>query len=419
MSQILLFDDNLEDGFTLWEPTREAALNRLNTFVPSAGRAYASQRNYDFGPNKRGNVSCLSPWVRHRLILEEEILVETLKRHSLSGAEKFIQEVFWRSYFKGWLEQRPTVWMDYKSDLFDLLERGARCSDFRSRYEEAINGNTGVDCFDQWVQELIVTGYLHNHSRMWFASIWIFTLRLPWQLGADFFYRYLLDGDPASNTLSWRWVAGLHTKGKHYLARRSNIEKYTNGRFSPNGLVIDVAPLYEDVEHERQSLAISSGLNFNDDYGLLITEEDLHPESLKLPSKPKGILGLCAIEGRSPLLVGEKSKQFTKGAIENALTRAEHHFQCDAVYLSFDDWSATLIDWAHSLGLRTLVTAHAPVGPVADKIEKARPILKQAGISIQFVKRDYDNATWPHTSAGFFKLKKKIPSLLEGLKLQP
>jgi deoxyribodipyrimidine photo-lyase len=66
------------------------------------------------------------------------------------------------------------------------------------------------------VQELVETGYLHNHARMWFASIWIFTLRLPWELGADFFLRHLLDGDAASNTLSWRWVAGLHTKGKHY-----------------------------------------------------------------------------------------------------------------------------------------------------------------------------------------------------------
>ncbi len=97
-----------------------------------------------------------------------------------------------------------------------------------------LSGSTGIDCFDHWAQELADTGYLHNHARMWFASIWIFTLELPWQLGADFFLTRLLDADPAANTLSWRWVAGLHTPGKHYLARASNIEKFTLGRFNPH-----------------------------------------------------------------------------------------------------------------------------------------------------------------------------------------
>ena len=93
-------------------------------------------------------------------------------------------------------------------------------------------GATAIEPFNDWVRELKETGYLHNHARMWFASIWIHTLELPWYLGADFFLKHLLDGDEAVNTLSWRWVAGLHTKGKTYLARASNIEKYTNGRYS-------------------------------------------------------------------------------------------------------------------------------------------------------------------------------------------
>ena len=97
-------------------------------------------------------------------------------------------------------------------------------------------GATGIDCFDAWARELVATGYLHNHARMWFASIWIFTLRLPWELGADFFLRHLIDGDPASNTLSWRWVAGLQTAGKTYLATAENIARFTGGRFAPQGL---------------------------------------------------------------------------------------------------------------------------------------------------------------------------------------
>ncbi|BAU31831.1 deoxyribodipyrimidine photo-lyase [Microcella alkaliphila] len=78
---------------------------------------------------------------------------------------------------------------------------------------------------------------------MWFASIWIFTLRLPWQLGADVFLRNLLDGDPASNTLSWRWVAGLQTRGKTYQATADNIARFTDGRYRPRGLATTAEPL--------------------------------------------------------------------------------------------------------------------------------------------------------------------------------
>ncbi len=85
-------------------------------------------------------------------------------------------------------------------------EQLAASSGLRRAYERAVEGRTGIDGFDDWARQLVETGWLHNHTRMWFASIWIFTLRLPWALGAAFFLRHLLDGDPASNTLSWRWV---------------------------------------------------------------------------------------------------------------------------------------------------------------------------------------------------------------------
>ncbi|WP_238189582.1 FAD-binding domain-containing protein [Methylobacterium frigidaeris] len=86
---------------------------------------------------------------------------------------------------------------------------------------------------------------------MWFASIWIFSLRLPWELGAEFFLRRLLDGDPASNTLSWRWVAGLHTRGRPYLARRDNIRDFTEGRHDPAGLDEGAAPSREGCRPGR------------------------------------------------------------------------------------------------------------------------------------------------------------------------
>ncbi|MDP5360647.1 MAG: DNA photolyase, partial [Paracoccaceae bacterium] len=232
----------------MFEPSYTHALARLNAFVPKAGQTYAAKRNYD----DIGNVSGLSPYIRHRIITEEDVLRACLARHSPSAAEKFIQEVYWRTYWKGWLEQRPAVWTAYQAELRGALNRVQTESGLRQAWEAACKGETGIDGFDHWARELVQTGYLHNHARMWFASIWIFTLRLPWTLGADFFLRHLLDGDPASNTLSWRWVGGLQTVGKTYLARADNIAKYTEGRFAPRGLVSFAAPL-EGLPHPALS----------------------------------------------------------------------------------------------------------------------------------------------------------------------
>ena len=215
-------------------PNRIEALSRLKAFVPKAGRTYATRRNYDLGAGSHTGVSALSPYLRHRIVTEQDVLEAVLGAHSRQAAEKFVQEVFWRTYWKGWLEMRPEVWTRYQGGLRRALDDINTQSGLRANWEAACTGRTGIECFDAWAQELVATGYLHNHARMWFASIWIFTLRLPWELGADFFLRHLLDGDPASNTLSWRWVGGIQTVGKTYLARPDNIAKYTDGRFQPD-----------------------------------------------------------------------------------------------------------------------------------------------------------------------------------------
>ena len=155
------------------------------------------------GPNDKSNVSCLSPYISHRLITEYEVAKIVLAKFPYQKVEKYIQEIFWRVYWKGWLELRPQVWSDFTEDLKALKED--------DNYKKAINGETQIKCFNDWVNELKENNYLHNHTRMWFASIWIFTLNLPWQKGAEFFMKHLFDGDAASTTLSWRWVAGLQT----------------------------------------------------------------------------------------------------------------------------------------------------------------------------------------------------------------
>ncbi|MFZ4747891.1 MAG: FAD-binding domain-containing protein [Sphingomonas sp.] len=163
-----------------------------------AGQAYADGRNTDGGRDGPVSVSRLSPYLRYRAISEREVVAAVLDRHSLVAAEKFIQEVLWRTYWKGWLELRPSVWQRF----VDERDRQRESFPNARAIVAAETGMTGIEGFDDWARELVDTGYMHNHARMWFASIWIFTLRLPWALGADFFLRHLLDADAASNTLS-------------------------------------------------------------------------------------------------------------------------------------------------------------------------------------------------------------------------
>ena len=394
------------------EPTRDAALARLDAFIPHAGRDYARTRNFDFGPERRDNVSMLSPWLRHRLVLEEEVLARALARHSLSAAEKFVQEVFWRTYSKGFLEQRPSVWQAYRRDVAALAERLEAEPGLRTGYQQAVEGRTGIDCFDAWARELIETGYLHNHARMWFASIWIFTLRLPWQLGADFFLRHLLDGDPASNTLGWRWVGGLHTRGKTYLARADNIAKYTEGRFNPAGQLAGSAPpLAEDEDHPLVPLRAPDAATPRC-AGLLITEEDCTPETLDLPEPPAKIVGMTATEARSPLQVAGSVVNFTQGAVADGLAMAHEIEGVTATQASGADWSEMLLDWARADGLDAIMTAYAPVGPVAERLAAAREPLAAAGVTLIELRREWDVAAWPHATKGFFKVKKQIPALI-------
>ena len=198
---------------------------RLREFIKNKLFQYKSKRNYDFGELDKNFVSGLSPALNRRIITKVEVIQEVRKHFKYKDVEKFIDEICWTTYWKGFLEHYPQIWNDYLNDIDDLKYFKT------SEYYNALDGKTEFSFFNSWVNELRLNGYLHNHTRMWFASIWIFQLELPWQLGAHFFMQNLLDADPATNTLSWRWVAGLHTKGKFYRATPSNINKFTNNRF--------------------------------------------------------------------------------------------------------------------------------------------------------------------------------------------
>jgi deoxyribodipyrimidine photo-lyase len=395
-------------------PTRAAGLDALDDFVPRAGRAYARDRNLDLGPS-RSNVSGLSPYLRHRLLTEQEVVAAVLEDHTLGAAEKFVQEVFWRTYWKGWLEQAPEVWRRYRLEVGELLS-----GELPDGYESAVAGRTGIDAMDAWVRELVDTGYLHNHTRMWFASIWVFTLGLPWQLGADFFYRHLLDGDAASNTLSWRWVAGLQTRGKTYLATASNISRFTDGRFSPRGLATTARALDEEPLPPRTPLEPDDVVGtIGDRAGLLLHEEDLEATSL-LAERPDLVgevlaAAVAADPGeRSPAGVSDAVAAFTAGALADAAERTRDASGRAARVLGDAD-RGSVVSWARSEGLDTVVVPYAPVGPVHERLGRLRPVLEAEGIALVTVRRRWDGVAWPHASRGFFPFREKIPGLVREL----
>jgi deoxyribodipyrimidine photo-lyase len=385
-------------------PTRAAALERLAVFLPEAGRAYAARRNYDLPGHP--HVSRLSPWLRHRLITEAEVAEAVLARHSFAAAEKFLQELLWRSYWKGWLELRPGIWADYRRGLDAGLNRIATESGLRRAWEAACRGETGIDAFDHWARELAQTGYLHNHARMWFASIWIFTLRLPWELGADFFLRHLLDGDPASNTLSWRWVGGIQTPGKTYLARPANIAEYTGGRFRPEGLATEAPPL-PMRPHPPPCPAPTGDRLDPGPFALLLTEEDLSPGYILAHGTPVATALWQGTAGRSPLAVAPGVHAWIAAAMADAVGRWSGRLG-PVSEPGFDG----LVDWAVATGVRQVATPWAPVGPVASGLDALAPRLAERGIRLVRLLRDWDAAAWPHATHGFFRFREQIPRLL-------
>ena len=394
--------------------TRSAGLAAMQAFIPAMGKRYEIGRNYDHGPGQHSAVSVLSPYIRRRLLTEAEVVAAALATHGPNDARVFIEEVIWRGYFKGWLERRPQIWDSYVLGLNADLVSLNRDRRLRRDLELAETGQTGMDYFDTWAQELVDTGYLHNHARMWFASIWIFTLGLPWRLGADFFYRHLLDGDAAANTLNWRWAAGLHTRGKPYPARAQNIATFTGGRFNPRDR--DLAEVTQGLDAtEPDGLPIVLPLRdmhaFAPDVAtaLLITDEDCRIEDFDLSGLNVCVTAtLSCTHLRSPRAVGAMVGTFERAALADTAARLD----VSPTQLKADD-PQELANWAFSCGVKQIFTPYVTRGPLRDWLTLAEPILAQHGITLCEQRRKWDDAIWPHATAGFFKVRKKIPRILE------
>ena len=375
-----------------FKPSRAFAEKLLNEFIENNLGNYSKLRNFDYGPENRSNVSCLSPYVTHGVINEIELIKKSLSKYSFVKNEKFIQEIMWRTFWKGWMELRPNVWTDY---LLELKTVKDKYKDDQS-YQKAISGLTDIECFNEWVSELKENSYLHNHTRMWFASIWIFTLELPWQLGAEFFIQHLYDGDPASNTLGWRWIAGIQTQGKNYLASEWNITKFTNKRFkniklNENALPKKSEKFYPILKRDFVNTEIIKNKN------LLVFENNLSFELSDLINKKFNKIQLITNKNQNrKIKLSENTMNFKLRLFEDQKKRLEYKsIECE------------ILDISEIKDTNDAYLLYPTVGETLDYI-KSKNFSKNT-----FLYRKLDQFSWQYCNKGFFNFKNYIPKIIQ------
>ena len=376
-----------------FEISREGALKQLDAFINIELANYSFKRNFDLGPKDKSNVSCLSPYISHRLITEYEVAKSVLAKFPYQKVEKYIQEIFWRVYWKGWLELRPQVWTDFTEDLKGFKEDGD--------YKKAINGETQIECFNDWVKELKENNYLHNHTRMWFASIWIFTLNLPWQKGAEFFMKHLFDGDAASNTLSWRWVAGLQTKGKHYVAQSWNISKFTNNKYKNIKLNENALPVTDKREYKLNPLNFITEDNSNEN--LLLFENELNLENKNLKKYKNIYLVLLSNDVRK-LKLEQKVLDY-KSQLAN-----DQKKRLDKIKIIDEAEFQPVVE-----KIKSFDVIHPCIGENYSYLNSTR---KKQNLNLNFVLSEEDKFSWQFSNKGFFNFKNNIPKILTRFNLQ-
>ena len=374
------------------EISRDGALKKLDNFINAELPNYNFKRNFDLGPKDKSNVSCLSPYISHRLITEYEVAKIVLAKFPYQKVEKYIQEIFWRVYWKGWLELRPQVWSDFTEDLKALKED--------DNYKKAINGETQIKCFNDWVNELKENNYLHNHTRMWFASIWIFTLNLPWQKGAEFFMKHLFDGDAASNTLSWRWVAGLQTKGKHYVAQAWNISKFTNNKYQNVKLNENALPLTDKREYKLSPINLDYDDNANEN--LLVFENELNLENHKLKNYKNIYLILLTNEVRK-IKLEKKVLDFKTQIINDQKKRLDQIKVINETELQSSAKETISFDVIHP--------------SIGENYSYLNNIRKKQSLNLNFILKEEDKFSWQFSNKGYFNFKNNIPNILSKFKI--
>lgn len=377
----------------------EIAQSRLSEFLT---RANQYERDRGFVRSAKPSVSQLSPFIRHRFLHEREILKVIIENYPFSQVEKFIQEVVWRNYWRGWLIQRPAVWEHYEQRVNELLPPATQSLPL---YTQATEGKTSLSFFNDWVHELKETGYLHNHVRMWFASVWYFTFQLPWELGAHWMYEHLLDGDPASNTLSWRWIVGLQTPGKIYLATPHNIDHFSEGRWKPSvgDLATEGTGARENAQLSREThpfVPYTYSLS-QSHQPLILSTEQLTP--------PENWIGPCLYLSSKTDRSASKKEPWGNQLLQEAALRYSSEKPLPL---------ESLTDRLQKLDTKTAYMLRPQPGENIRWLLSVIKRLEERGFEILLIDDPWDQKLFPMAKKGFFPFWKQAKKWLELATLQ-
>ena len=289
----------------LFPPTRDAALARIAAVRPAD---YARSRNAI-----EGAVTQLSPYITHGIVHLPEVLAGVAAKHRLDVQHKLVFELGWREYFRH-------VWHHLDDGILEslhdgLLPEAAYATELPADIRQA---RTGVPAIDMAVRTLYATGYLHNHARMWLASYVVHLRKVHWRVGADWLVAHLLDGDLASNHLSWQWVAGTGSS-KPYLFNADNVARFAPSAWHSAGSIVDCS--YEQLD----AMARSSG-------AVKTTPQGVGVEEPPLSSIPPASAAPQAadVSGRDvwlvhPWALGEPPADLPRDCLCVGLWLAEHH----------------------------------------------------------------------------------------------
>ena len=258
-------------------PTLQAARARIAEVRPSA---YARTRNAI-----EGAVSKLSPYITHGFVTLADVLSGVASHHALTVQHRFVFELGWRAYFRH-------VWAQRGEGILQSLHPGPLPDEAYARElpDDIRHGTTGVPAIDEAVRTLHATGSLHNHARMWLARYVVHLRKVHWRTGADWLYGHLLDGDLASNHLSWQWVAGTGSR-KPYLFNADNVARYAPAHWHSPGSVIDTS--YEALDRLAHSENPAPSANGGSAGGAPGRPEGCGPDAAatRLHREPPGDLG--------------------------------------------------------------------------------------------------------------------------------
>jgi deoxyribodipyrimidine photo-lyase len=200
----------------MFPTTYDLVVERINAINPIK---YAKTRNFI-----TGDVTYLSPYLSRGVISVQQVKEAVLQKgYKPYEIEKFLQELAWREYYQRvWQVKKELIFTDLKQAQPDFIHHQIPTA--------VVDASTGIESIDAHIHTFYKTGYLHNHIRMYLASMVCNNAKAHWLAPATWMYYHLLDGDLASNSCSWQWVAGSFSSKKYY-CNQENINKYTSAYF--------------------------------------------------------------------------------------------------------------------------------------------------------------------------------------------